>query len=132
MTLSRRDPRTSVLDPLERGLFDWPLHPFDMFRRLVDEDVIKVDEFMDGDELVVRAELPGIDPDRDVDVSIVDGALCIRAERRQEQKSETAKMRRSELRYGSFSRSLPLPANAKEDDIKARYHDGILEVRTPV
>ena len=41
-------------------------------------------------------------------------------------------MRRSELRYGSFSRTLPLPANAKEDDIQARYYDGILEVTTPI
>ena len=133
MTPIRRDQGTGALEPFERGFFDWPLrHPFETFRRFLDEDMIKVDEFMQGDELVVRAELPGVDPERDVDISIVDGALCIRAERRQEEKMESGNVRRSELRYGTFSRTLPLPSNAKEDDIKARYHDGILEVRAPV
>jgi len=121
------------MEPFERGLFDWPLrHPFETFRRFVDEGMIKVDEFMEGDELVVRADLPGVDPERDVDISIVDGALCIRAERRQEEKVASGNVRRSELRYGTFSRTLPLPSNAKEGDIKARYRDGILEVRAPV
>jgi len=101
-------------------------------RRLVDDDVIKVDEYMDGDELVVRAELPGVDPERDVDICIADGALHIRAERRQEHNVESGNVRRSELRYGTFSRTIPLPAHAKEEDIQAKCHDGILEVRTPL
>ncbi len=80
----------------------------------------------------MRAELPGVDPERDVDVSIVDGSLVIRAERRQETTSEERRMRRSELRYGSFSRVIALPPGTKESDIEATYKDGLLEVRVPV
>jgi HSP20 family protein len=99
---------------------------------MLEDDQVKVEEFTEDGQLVVRAELPGVDPDKDVDISIVDGNLCIRAERRQEEKVERRNYRRSEIRYGSFSRILPLPANAKEDDIKASYKDGILEVRAPI
>jgi HSP20 family protein len=99
---------------------------------MLEDDQFKVEEFTEGGQLVVRAELPGVDPDKDVDISIVDGNLCIRAERRHEEKIEQRDYRRSEIRYGSFSRVLPLPAHAKEDDIKASYRDGVLEVRAPV
>jgi HSP20 family protein len=130
MALMRRD-RTALPEPfMERGFFDWPI--FESFRRMLDEDGVKVDEFTEDGQLVVRAELPGVDPDKDVDISIVDGSLCIRAERRQEEKTERRNYRRSEIRYGSFCRVLPLPAKAKEDDIKASYKDGILEVRAPI
>jgi HSP20 family protein len=58
--------------------------------------------------------------------------LHIRAERREERNSEKRHMRRSELRYGSFSRMIALPPGTKESDIKASYKDGLLEVRAPV
>lgn len=122
----------TLLEPFGRSVFDWPMRTLEMWRHFGEEDSIKVDEFMDGDELVIRAELPGVDPERDVDVSIVDGALVIRAERRQEDTVKERHMRRSELRYGSFSRIVPLPPGAKESDIQATYKDGLLEVRTHV
>ncbi len=132
MALMRRDRPVWPEPFVERGLFDWPLHPFESFRRMLEEDEVKVEEFTEDGQLVVRAELPGVDPDKDVDISIVDGSLCIRAERRHEEKVEGRDYRRSEIRYGSFSRILPLPAKAKEEDIKASYKDGILEVRAPI
>jgi HSP20 family protein len=132
MALLRRDPEHLWPEPFDRGLFDWPFRRSEVWRRMFEDDQFKVEEFLEGNELVVRAELPGIDPDRDVDISIVTGNLSIRAERRQEEKVESRDYRRSEIRYGSFSRVLPLPANTKEDDIKATYKDGILEVRAPV
>ena len=132
MALMRRDRGPLWPEPFDRGLFDWPFHPLEGFRRMLEDDQVKVEEFTEDGQLVVRAELPGVDPDKDVDISIVDGNLCIRAERRQEEKVERRNYRRSEIRYGSFSRILPLPANAKEDDIKASYKDGILEVRAPI
>lgn len=135
MALLRHDglDATRGLEPFDRGLFDWPQRSMEMWRHLLgDDDTIKVEEFTDGNQLVVRAELPGVDPDRDVDISIVDGSLRIRAERRQETTSEDRQMRRSELRYGSFSRVIALPRGTKESDIKATYKDGLLEVRVPV
>lgn len=96
------------------------------------EDVISVDEYRDGDTQVIRAELPGIDPDQDVQLTVQDGALRIHAERRVESDTEDKGYTRHELRYGSFSRVLPLADGAAEADIQASYKDGILEVRVPV
>jgi HSP20 family protein len=135
MAPTRRDrdlPEVFERWPFDRGLLDLPFRPFGPWRRLLEEEDVKVEEFTEEGELVVRAELPGVDPEKDVDISIVDGNLCIRAERRHEEKVERRNYRRTEIRYGSFSRTLPLPANTKESDINASYKDGILEVRAPI
>ncbi|WP_448625815.1 Hsp20/alpha crystallin family protein [Geodermatophilus sp. URMC 64] len=97
-----------------------------------EEDLIRVDEYRDDDTLVVRAELPGIDPDRDVEITAGDGMLRISAERRAEERSADRQYSRRELRYGTLTRSLPIPDGARESDIEASYKDGILEVRIPV
>jgi HSP20 family protein len=92
----------------------------------------RVEEFVDGSEAVVRAELPGIDPDRDVDIRVEDHMLRLRVERRQESKHEEDGRYRSEFSYGSYQRMIPLPSGATDEDVKATYKDGILEVRVPV
>ena len=96
------------------------------------ERPMHVEEFVDGEHLVVRADMPGIDPDRDVEVSVANGMLTLKGERRQESEVEDKQGYRSEFRYGMFSRTLPLPAGASETDVEATYHDGVLEVRVPV
>jgi HSP20 family protein len=96
------------------------------------EDMLRVDEVQEGDTLVVRAEMGGIDPDKDVEITVEDGMLHLRAERRQEEEKEGKSWRRRELRYGSFTRDIPLPEGASEKDVKATYKDGILEVRVPM
>lgn len=101
------------------------------------EHLIHVDEYRENDTEVIRAELPGIDPDTDVELTVRDGMLRIRAERliEEETKDEEPKAKaylRHELRYGGFTRTLPLPKGASESDIKASYHNGILEIRVPV
>ena len=113
--------------------------PSDMLepiKRFLDGDLavsptIKVEQFQDGSTLVVRAEMPGIDPDRDVDVSVHDGMLHIKAVREEKSEHTSKTGYRSEFRYGSFSRSITLPAGAREEDITATYKDGVLEVRAP-
>lgn len=128
MALMRR-PRNEVEWPelFSRRFFDWPTRGLDLF-----DEAMKVEEFEEDGYVVVRAEMPGIDPDKDVDISIADGTLHVRAERREENRTEDTKGYRSEFRYGSFSRSIPLPPGATDDDVKATYTDGILEVRVPV
>jgi HSP20 family protein len=122
----------------EPEAFRWPaLRRFgdlpDLWAELFDTDtMMRVEEVREDDTLVVRAELPGIDPDRDVEIQMRDDVLVIRAERREETRSEDAQGYRSEFRYGSFTRSVPLPAGASEPDVTATYRDGILEVRVPV
>jgi HSP20 family protein len=76
----------------------------------------------------LRAELPGLDPGEDIDITVDAGVLSIRAERREEHKEE----RRSEFRYGSLSRSVTLPVGADLEHITASYDQGILEVSVPV
>src|SRR6266700_6797341 len=83
---------------------------------------IRIEDFVEGDHYLVRAELAGIDPEKDVEVTVGSGYLTIRAERH----DKTEGKHRTEFRYGSFSRSLPLPAHVNQDDVKATYHDGIL------
>ena len=113
----------------DRPFFDWP----ESWKAMVSGDsTMLVEEFEDDDELVVRAEMPGIDPDKDVEITVSDHTLHLRAERRSETKTEDKKGFRSEFQYGSFSRSMQLPVGATEADVKAVYTDGILEVRVPI
>ena len=93
---------------------------------------IRVEEFLEGKNLVVRAEMPGVDPDKDIEVTMEDGLLRIRAERQEKEEHKDKGRFRSEFRYGSFSRNIPLPDGVKEEDIKATYTNGVLEVRAPV
>lgn len=96
------------------------------------EEIIRVDEYRDDDVQVIRAELPGIDPDKDVQLTVTNGMLRINAERRTEEQTEEKGVIRREMRYGSFTRSLPLAEGATDDDIDASYKNGVLEIRVPV
>jgi HSP20 family protein len=123
----------------QRSEVDWPdlfgARMFDVpapWKDLFGDSDMKVEEFREGDTLVVRAEMPGIDPDKDVEITVADGMLHLSAERRSETTTEDKKGYRSEFRYGSFARSVRLPAGAGEDDVKATYDNGILEVRIPI
>jgi HSP20 family protein len=113
--------------------------PSDMLepvRRFLDGDLsiapgIKIEQFQEGSTLVVRAEVPGIDPDQDVDVSVSEGMLHIAVERQETSEHKSKAGYRSEFRYGRSARSIVLPVGAKEEDITATYKDGVLEVRAP-
>ena len=119
-------------DLFETLFSDWPT----MFRRpfvVVPEglDAIRADEFVEDGTAVVRVEMAGIDPEKDVEISLEGDVLHISAERCDEdEKSERNYMRR-ELRYGSFRRDLLVPTGTSEADVSASYKDGILEIRVP-
>jgi HSP20 family protein len=114
--------------PFARWLERWRWPELSFF----DDLDVRIEEFVDGDQLVVRAEMPGLDPDKDVDVHIADGALHIAAHREEKKEEQDKDRYRSEFRYGSFTRTVPLRAEVTEDDVKATYKDGILEVRMPL
>ena len=90
-----------------------------------------VEAFARDGDLVVRAELPGIDPEKDVDITLEDNVLTIRGERKRERREEGERYFRSEALYGSFERRLLLPESVSAEDITASYRDGILEVVVP-
>jgi len=117
-TLLRRDPKTVFPD-----LVDWFEAPFLTLRPYLGQP-IRVEEYVEGDHYMIRAELAGIDPDKDIEITVGSGYLTISAER--SDKIETK--HRSEFRYGSFTRSLALPVNADEDAVTASYRDGILTI----
>lgn len=98
------------------------------FRPMAGVQGIRVEDFVEDGKYVVRAELPGIDPGKDVTITVDGRLLTISAERTE----ETAEKNRSEFRYGSFARTVALPADVKEEDIKANYTKGILTVTAPV
>ena len=83
----------------------------------------------DGDDAVVRVELPGVDVEKDVSVEVDKGQLVIRGERRDERSEEKGGRTLSEVRYGSFRRSFKLPAHVTSDAISASYDAGVLTVR---
>ena len=89
---------------------------------------IRIEENLTDQDYTLRAEMPGMDPDKDVTVTIVDGVLTIRAQRKEEHKTA----HHSEFRYGALRRSLRLPGNADVNKITATYDKGILTVTVPL
>jgi HSP20 family protein len=116
--LTRREPRSLFPD-----LFDWLESPGSMLRPFMAQPM-RLEDYIEGGHYVVRAELPGLDPEKDVDVTVSNGILTIHAERRE----ETETKHRSEFYYGVFSRHVSLPKGADEDDVAATYEKGVLKV----
>jgi HSP20 family protein len=101
---------------------------FANLRPLFDNRLLRLEDEVKDGVYEVRAELPGVDPTDDIEVSVRDGKLTIKAERTQTTESNG----HSEFSYGSFIRTVPLPAGADEDDINATYDRGILTVSVPL
>jgi HSP20 family protein len=89
-----------------------------------------VDVHEEAERIVFRAELPGVGRD-DIDVSVENGTLTLRGEKKQESEVSSDGVFRQERFYGSFSRSFVLPAKVDPDRIHASYRDGVLEVVLP-
>ena len=89
-----------------------------------------VDIFEHEGNLVLKAELPGVDP-KDVDVRVENNVLTLRGERKFETEVKKEKYHRVERAYGTFSRSFTLPNVVDTEKIKADYKDGVLQVTLP-
>ena len=90
-----------------------------------------MDVFEREDDLVVKVEIPGIDPEKDVTIVVQDGSLIVRGERRQEKEIDEEAYHRMEVSYGTFERSILIPQGVDENRITASYVDGVLEVILP-
>jgi HSP20 family protein len=119
--LLHRDAPGLLPDVLDWVDSPWTLLPFPP------GPTFRVEDYADDGRYVVRAELPGLDPARDIQVTVDGDTLTIHAERREEHTDK----RRSEFRYGSLTRSVRLPAQPDAKDVTARYDQGILEVSVP-
>src|SRR5262245_572877 len=89
-----------------------------------------VDMVDEKDEIVVKADLPGLDQ-KDIEVTVHDGTLTIRGERKAEKEEKKDDYYYAERSYGSFLRSLPLPAGVEADQVKATFKNGVLQVHLP-
>ncbi len=123
--IAKRSPVAPLTD-----LFDWLESGWPMMADLRREGThaMRIEDRLEKDRYVVRAEIPGIDPDKDVEITVADGILTISAERRE----EISEKGRSEFHYGSFMRRVSLPPGSSEEKLAAIYQDGILEVTVPI
>ncbi len=109
-------------------LADWLESPWTGPPPFLTGQVFRLEETTRDNRYVVRAELPGLDPENDIEVTVDGRLLTIRAERRQQASGPY----RSEFRYGSLARAVRLPARVDATDVTARYDKGVLEVSVPV
>jgi HSP20 family protein len=138
MALIRWNPRTDLWDPFSsltdireqmNRLFDTSLRrygrgEFDgVFAPAIEVVEVK-------DDFLVRAELPGLTKD-DVSVTLQDNYLTINGEKKREVETKEANYHHSERLYGTFSRTVELPASVDAKKIEANFKDGVLRVRLP-
>ena len=124
--LIKWSPRSFFPSQLER-IFD------DFFPTLLGESFgsePKIDVKETDENILVKAELPGLTKD-DISVEVKDSILTISGEKKDEKTEKNTKYLRTEITYGSFSRSFHLPTSVKHDEIKAEFKDGILNITIP-
>jgi HSP20 family protein len=92
--------------------------------------VPSVDIVERDDEILVRAEVPGVNKE-DLDVSMTDDSITIKGKTRHEEKEEKGDYYRCEISSGSFSRTLPLPSSVNTEKAKTSFKDGLLEITVP-
>jgi HSP20 family protein len=90
-----------------------------------------IDVFEQDDRLITRVDLPGMKKEH-VKVEVTDGHLAISGERRSETEEKKEHVYRCEREYGSFYRTVPLPAGVTLEDVKATFANGVLEVSVPL
>ncbi|MFH7594432.1 Hsp20/alpha crystallin family protein [Streptomyces racemochromogenes] len=118
-----------------RGLFpdlaDWfgaDFPRFPMWRPALDIHPIPIEVTTSGGTYTLRAEMPGLDPEKDVEITVDGDTLTVSAEHAE----STEDKEHSEFRYGSFRRSVRLPGRVPTEGVEASYEDGILTVRVPM
>jgi HSP20 family protein len=113
-------PRSTVFPELFRILEGgWPFG---------EHHAVRIEDYRDNGTYVVRAELPGLDPEKDITITVEGSELSITAERTVDEHDKA----HSEFFYGLFARTVRLPAGADAKKVTARYQAGILEVTVPV
>ncbi len=119
LTLRRWNP-FEELDALFRSV--GPVQPTTAFRPAA--EVIR-----DGEDALIRLELPGVDIEKDVTVEVENDTLIVKGERRDERSEENGRRVLREVRYGSFRRAFRLPSHVTDADVTANYDAGVLTVR---
>lgn len=119
-----------------------PYRPFHELERFFNDDDFlpskgkktlrepRMDIYEEDDNLIVEAELPGVDPDN-VDINVTEDTLNIRAKHEQKKEKEEKGYYKKELSRGFFKRAVPLPMKVKNEEAEASYEDGVLKITIP-
>ncbi len=136
MSVEKWQPRRDI-EKFFESMFDEPFSPrnwkrFPSLRKMKEFMTISpaVDMYDNEKEVVVKAEVPGIDK-KNINISVSDSTLTIKGEMKKEEETKEEDYYYAERSYGSFSRRLELPAKVQESKIKANIKDGILEIHLP-
>ncbi|RJQ15054.1 MAG: Hsp20/alpha crystallin family protein [Nitrospiraceae bacterium] len=116
------------IDEFFRRPFGRTLWPRPMIEEMAPSP--SVDIFEEGDDIILKTELPGMTKD-DIEINLTDDTITLSGEKKKEEKIERKNYYRLERSFGSFSRSFTLPAEVQSDKAKASFKSGVLEVRVP-
>jgi HSP20 family protein len=128
LTRRERDMERVMNNFFDRRMRQW--WPEKWFGSEGGANVPALDVYEDKDDLVVKAELPGLDKEN-VEVNLADHTLIIKGEKRKEEETKQENYYRSERSYGTFMRTLQLPKDVQADKVKATFKNGVLEIRMP-
>src|SRR3954447_13925978 len=120
---------SNLRDEIDR-LFEAPLAQLAQSSQLLSGWTPALDIFEEKDNLIVKAELPGMKREQ-IEVSLHDGSLSISGERKGENNYEEAEVCRFERFFGRFQRTVSLPTPVAADKVKAQYKDGVLTITLP-
>jgi HSP20 family protein len=127
------DPFTQMrreIDQMFNGMLgDWT-GPMNLLDRRLGSWMPQVDVSETAKEIRVTAELPGME-EKNLEVSLVEGALTIKGEKSEEHEEEKGDVHRSERQYGMFERTIPLPSEVDADKVKASFEKGVLKIALP-
>ncbi len=105
--------------------------PTRRFRFFEEDELFPLVDITETDnDLILRADLPGIDPN-DINISLSDGILTIKGEKKQEKEEETEDYHIIERSYGTFTRQIQLPKSIESDQASASYKNGVLKIVLP-
>jgi HSP20 family protein len=132
MTMIRWEPfreMTSLRDAMDRLFEDSFVRP-SLFWADGGRGQLPIDMYQTDNDVVVKASLPGFKPE-EVDISVTGDTLTIKGEHQEEQETKDENYFYRERRYGTFSRSIPIPATVKSDKAEAVFEDGVLTLTLP-
>ncbi|GAB4365932.1 MAG: Hsp20/alpha crystallin family protein [Methylohalobius crimeensis] len=114
----------------KRWMQRWGMPSWEEFPRLMERNVPRVDVIDRDDEVVVRAEVPGVKKE-DLDISVTENSVTIKGSTKREEEEEKGDYYRCEMVSGAFERVVGLPAAVDTDKTKASFEDGVLELKLP-
>jgi HSP20 family protein len=104
---------------------------FEEFEEGEEELAMPVESFVKDGNLVIRADVPGLDP-KDIELSVLGNILTIKGERKDQKEAKKENYFRREIFYGAFERHMTLPSGVETDKVKANFKNGVIEVTMPM